>query len=345
MLISAYSTRLEFVPHDFTPVDGHFRWHESGEQDAGFAASLSELEDYVSRAGVGQPAETVRLLIGHVRDTQRSYSFTLDGADPAQLARLTAWATEANAILVAEGALLDPAGRPLLAGAHGAPTGKVPLTPESTERAQTIRSWLASAHGLQIPGDLPPVRSAAETRTRDVSDVGLRIIGLVMTSDFASSVIAGSPLNQRAMQAVFPHAMAALPPTERELFNRRETGAARKLQRRIEAANELLWAAGRTTLGWPTTDCHPTQVKDLVLRRGEQGAAARNQRTTGRIRVPFLADVGAEQPGGAASARLFGRRSTHRRAATYRPGMVAQAATRLGRRAGLMPPTGTDQPT
>ncbi len=271
MLISAYSTRLEFVPHDFTPVDGHFRWHESGEQDAGFAASLSELEDSVSRAGVGQPAETVRLLIGHVRDTQRSYSFTLDGADPAQLARLTAWATEANAILVAEGALLDPAGRPLLAGAHGAPTGKVPLTPESTERAQTIRSWLASAHGLQIPGDLPPVRSAAETRTRDVSDVGLRIIGLVMTSDFASSVIAGSPLNQRAMQAVFPHAMAALPPTERELFNRRETGAARKLQRRIEAANELLWAAGRTTLGWPTTDCHPTQVKDLVLRRGEQG--------------------------------------------------------------------------
>ena len=271
MLISAYSTRLEFVPHDFTPVDEHFRWHESGEQDAGFAASLSELEDYVSRAGVGQPAETVRLLIGHVRDTQRSYSFTLDGADPAQLARLTAWATEANAILVAEGALLDPAGRPLLAGAHGAPTGKVPLTPESTERAQTIRSWLASAHGLQIPGDLPPVRSAAETRTRDVSDVGLRIIGLVMTSDFASSVIAGSPLNQRAMQAVFPHAMAALPPTERELFNRRETGAARKLQRRIEAANELLWAAGRTTLGWPTTDCHPTQVKDLVLRRGEQG--------------------------------------------------------------------------
>ena len=116
MLISAYSTRLEFVPHDFTPVDEHFRWHESGEQDAGFAASLSELEDYVSRAGVGQPAETVRLLIGHVRDTQRSYSFTLDGADPAQLARLTAWATEANAILVAEGALLDPAGRPLLAG-------------------------------------------------------------------------------------------------------------------------------------------------------------------------------------------------------------------------------------
>ena len=147
----------------------------------------------------------------------------------------------------------------------------MPLTPESTERAQTIRSWLASAHGLQIPGDLPPVRSAAETRTRDVSDVGLRIIGLVMTSDFASSVIAGSPLNQRAMQAVFPHAMAALPPTERELFNRRETGAARKLQRRIEAANELLWAAGRTTLGWPTTDCHPGQVKDLVLRRGEQG--------------------------------------------------------------------------
>lgn len=271
MLISAYSTRLEFVPHDFTPVDGHFRWHESGEQDAGFAASLSELEDYVSRAGVGQPAETVRLLIGHVRDTQRSYSFTLDGADPAQLARLTAWATEANAILVAEGALLDPAGRPLLAGAHGAPTGKVPLTPESTERAQTIRSWLASAHGLQIPGDLPPVRSAAETRTRDVSDVGLRIIGLVMTSDFASSVIAGSPLNQRAMQAVFPHAMAALPPTERELFNRRETGAARKLQRRIEAANELLWATGRTTLGWPTAGCHPGQVKDLVLRRGEQG--------------------------------------------------------------------------
>ena len=80
MLISAYSTRLEFVPHDFTPVDEHFRWHESGEQDAGFATSLSELEDYVTRAGVGQPTETVRMLLRHVRDTQRSYRFTLDGA-------------------------------------------------------------------------------------------------------------------------------------------------------------------------------------------------------------------------------------------------------------------------
>lgn len=277
MLINAYSTRHESVPHDFADADERFRWHESGEQDAAFATALTELDDYISRAGVGQSAESIRALQRHVLDTQRSYAFNLDSGDPAQLAELADWATSANAILVAEGALVDAIGRPLLAGKHGAPTGKAPLTAESTQRAQMIRSWLASAHGLQVPGDLAPVRSKEEILPRDADDVGLRIVGLVMTSDFASSVIANHPLDQRAMQAVFPRAIAALPDSERELFKDRDATAARGMQRRIEAANELLWATGRTTLGWPSAGCKPSQVKDLVLRRGESGFLDRLQ--------------------------------------------------------------------
>ncbi len=271
MLINAYSTRHDLVPHGFTEVDERSRWHPSGEQDAAFTNSLAELEDYVDRASVGQPADSIRAVQRHLRDAQRSYAFTIDGHDPVQLTELSAWATEANAILVAEGALLDATGRPLLAGAHGAPTGKVPLTTESAERAQMIRSWLASAHGLQVPGDFAPVRSKAETFTRDPAEVGLRIIGLVMTSDFATSIIANSPLDQRAMQAVFPRAMAALPDSERELFERKDAETAHEMLLLIEAANELLWAVDRTTLGWPSVNCHPAQVKDRVLRRGEEG--------------------------------------------------------------------------
>ena len=271
MLISAYSTRYEHVPHDFTPVDEHFRWHTSGEQDAFFTADLAALEDYVRRAGAGQPGESICLLLRHVRDTQRSYTFTLDASESTQLAALASWASTANAILVAEGAVLDPTGRPLLAGAHGAPTGRVPLTTESTHRAQTIRGWLASAHGLQVPGELPPVRSRDETRVRDASDVGLRIIALVMTNDFAGSVIAKKPLDPRAMRAVFPHAMSALSPSERELMDAHDLDLARRLQSGSEAANELLWAIDRTTLGWPSVACQPAKVKEIAFQGGEQG--------------------------------------------------------------------------
>lgn len=288
MLISAYSTHHDLVPHPFSAESARRRWHLTGEQDAELAAHLDELADYVERAAGSRPTIGTKTLLRHLADVQRWYSFTIDEHDPAELVKLTEWADQATAVLLAGGSLVDGAGRPLLPGEHGAATGQLPLTTTSIDRADEIRTWLASARGAQVADTLPPVRSEAEVIVRDAYDVGLRIIALVMTSDFATSLIAGKPLDPRAMQAVFPRAMAALSPAERELFDRRDPQTARTMRPRMEAANELLWATDRTTLGWPSSECDTAELKRIVLSRGEPAFLADLQlRATDELLVEY----------------------------------------------------------
>lgn len=273
MLISAYSTRYDSVPHRFTPVEKHFRWHETGEEDAAFATDLIALEHYVTEVSGQHPSHSGYLLLRHIRDTQSTYTFTMDDSDPDQLAELTDWATKANAILVAEGAIVDPGGRPLLAGPHASPTGQVPLMADSVDRAKTVRHWLASTHKLFAPNDLPPVRGAAETHPRDIADVGLRIIGLTLISDLAGATPDDSRSRDiRQIQATFPRTIAALSPREEALFSSRfsDRKEVRVLRLSVEAANELLWAVQRVTLGWPSQPCDASGIENLVLEDGEQ---------------------------------------------------------------------------
>lgn len=271
MLISAYSTRHLHCPHGFPGADDVGKWDESGAAEAELVNHLGALADHVRANSAGLPGEQAQSLLRHVDDTQRWYTFTLDETDPAQLVELDRWATEANAILLVDGALLDGHGRPLFAGGHGAASGVVPVLAESSQRAGEVRRWLAAQRHVQVPATLAPVRSSVEVQLQDAEQVGLRLIALVMTSDFAASLIAGHHIDPRVMAAAFPRSFASLSPAELALFERRKLWAAHTLRPRIEAAQELLWATGRMTLGWPNRACPADEVKTIVLAGGEEG--------------------------------------------------------------------------
>ncbi len=269
MLISAYSTRHEHCPHEFTIVAERARWHNSGE-DAQLAGHLDALADYIRAETAESWTFGAYALLRHVTDTQRWYSFDLDETDPSQLARLSGWASEANAILMVDGALLDAQGRPLLTGAHGAGSGEVPRSDETVRRAAEIREWLSAERQVGVPVGLTPVRGSQEVRVRNADEVGLRVLALVLTSDFARSVVAGEPLDPSAMASVFPRSFAALSPAERELFASRDADLARRAQARIEAAQELLWTLSMITFGWPSRACSVERIERLTLTGGEQ---------------------------------------------------------------------------
>lgn len=271
MLISAYATRHAYCPHGFSTVDQRSRWDESGVLDADLDDNIVQLTRYIHAVAGHRPSLATHSLLRHITETQRWYAFTLDETDPAQLAQLTGWAGEANAILLIDGALVDGRGRPLLPGDHGAATGEVPVLPEAAERAAEVRAWLAFQRHAPVPSSLPAVRSSLEVLSPDVEQVGLRVIALVMTSDFAASLLDGQPISPKAMEAAFPRSFAALSPRELELFTSRDRQDARFLLPRIEAAQELLWALSRARLSWPNQPCPFDEVKRIVLAGGEQG--------------------------------------------------------------------------
>mgnify|MGYP001340881284 FL=1 len=167
MLISAYSTRHEHCPHEFTIVAERARWHNSGE-DAQLAGHLDALADYIRAETAESWTFGAYALLRHVTDTQRWYSFDLDETDPSQLARLSGWASEANAILMVDGALLDAQGRPLLTGAHGAGSGEVPRSDETVRRAAEIREWLSAERQVGVPVGRSQPTDIDETRNRTI---------------------------------------------------------------------------------------------------------------------------------------------------------------------------------
>lgn len=267
MLIQAYSTRRDSCPHSFSAVDERTRRTESTETDVELDAHLSAL---IRHAKHQTDADTTALQ-RHLRDVQRYYAFDIaDITNRVQLAELTRWCEDANAVLVVDGALLDGQGRPLLAGAHGAPTGQVPMLAEATTRAAEVRRWLSDVKQVLVPDTVPPARVASELQAQTPEQVGLRVVSLVIVSDFAASLITGRPIEPAAMQRVCPRGYANLSPDELALFERRDQSDARRLQPRIEAANELLWALGRIEIGWPNQGCPVDEVKRIVLAAGEE---------------------------------------------------------------------------
>ncbi len=273
MQINAYSTRADACPHGFTAIDERPRWTRDGQLDQTLIKHLADFTAFTDQRS--DPLDPTGLALRHhLRDVQRAYCFDIDISDTAQLRQLNDWAEEANAVLVADGAVLDPQGRPLLPGSHGNPTGRVPIMPEATQRAALARMWLGEAKNIQVPPALPPVRSLTELTPRDGRTTALRTIALVMVADFASSVTAGNPLDPNRMRQAFPQSFEVLTPAERDLLASRDPHAALQLSWRIEAAQELLWALGRTTLDWPAHSCVTEQVKSAVLARGEQAFLA-----------------------------------------------------------------------
>ncbi|MGI5950696.1 MAG: DUF4272 domain-containing protein [Brooklawnia sp.] len=272
MLIQAYSTLLQSCPLDLTMVDERAVGEDAG--DIELAAHLDALRRHARHQAPPNPVAAAALQ-RHLRDIQRFYAFRLDNiTDHDRLAALTDWAGQANAVLVADGALLDGQGRPLLPGPHGEPTGQVPFTAETRERATAVRKWLADAWQVKVPEAVPPARADAELTARSAEQTGLRVLSLVLVSDFAASLIAGRPIEAAAMQRVCPRGFENLTPDERALFDGHGQTDAQRLRQRIEAAQELLWALSRIEISWPNHPCPVDEVKRIVLAGGEEAFMA-----------------------------------------------------------------------
>ena len=267
MLVSAYSTVRGRVGTTLSARSERVRG-EIGGTDPEFDDHLQALA-----AWVGQVSDDAnpqhRRLISHLADTRRLVQFEL-ASTPEQLAELSRFAVASNSVLLVDGALLDPSGRPLLPGAHGAPTGEVPIPQRARTRREEVRSWLADNVHLEIPDSVPVVRSAEELELRSGIDVALGIISLVMASDYATAVLERTRINQQAMEASFPRAFARLAPSHRRLLDTDDVALAKEVAPVIEAAQELLWTVSRSMPGWPAAPAPAAEVMRLALAEGEQ---------------------------------------------------------------------------
>lgn len=267
MLVSAYSTVRARVETSLSVSSRRVRG-EVGGADPAFDDHLHALSAWVDSVSDATSPQH-RLLISHLGDTRQLLQFELDPTAD-QLAELSRFAVASNAVLLIDGALLDPLGRPLLPGAHGAATGEVPLTPRARTRRDEVRSWLADNVRLDIPATVPVVRSADELELRSGIDVALGIISLVMASDYATAVIEGTRINQKAMESSFPRAFARLAGSHRRLLATDDIALAHDVAPVIEAAQELLWTVSRSMPGWPAAAAPVAEVMRLALAEGEQ---------------------------------------------------------------------------
>lgn len=211
----------------------------------------------------------------HIRSTRSQYVFTCDD-DSFDLARLTAWAQQANAIFfLPDGTIADPHGRDLLDPASDA---AVPHPAAALERSERIRAELADA-GFHVAHSLPPVLDAAELVLRDPAEVFDRALVLstlatwalhLQESGHAHDPGIPEPLLTESEQRTLAD------PTEQALIN---------LSWGVEAAATLAWALG--LLDRDPTSLEPASLDAVNAALAPVGGTAPELHP---VELPTLAD-------------------------------------------------------
>mgnify|MGYP002377199052 CR=1 FL=1 len=218
---------------------------DAGLHNDDLGAHLAELREWVKLKGGRAPV--VADVLDHLAHVQWHYAAV---NKPRDLWACRTWASAANAILKIDAhTLVDDQGRVLIG--PGQATGQVPVRAESVDRAERVRRELG-ARDLVVPPGALPVRSTEEVRLRRPDLVGQRAVGLVLTADFAISVLEGEPLDWAYMAKVFPRSFTHLTAAERALFEDRDPELAARLKWGYEAAAQLLAMCGRVHVGFPT---------------------------------------------------------------------------------------------
>lgn len=255
MVVHGYSTLLDEVP--MPGAAAHRRLSPVGLRNDELGQHLADVSDWAQRTGGGSPA--LPGVLDHLRHVH--WHFVAD-VPTADLAPYRDWARRANGLLrVGDDALLDAAGHPLL-GADD--VGQVPVHPQSVARAERIRRELA-ARDLAVPPGALPVRSTEEVRPRRADLVGRRAVALVVTADFALSVLDGQPLDWRAIEGVFPLAFADRTPSELQLFTDEDPELAKRLKWSYEAAAQLMAMCGRVDPVFPTDFADQGQIWNATV--------------------------------------------------------------------------------
>lgn len=95
---------------------------------------------------------------------------------------------------------------------------------------------------------------------RRPDQVAKRAVALVVTADFALSVLDEEPLDSEYMSRIYPRSLAERTPTEMALFNDRDPALAARLKWGYEAAAQLLAMCGRVEARFPREFADQGQV-------------------------------------------------------------------------------------
>ncbi|MEJ4112104.1 DUF4272 domain-containing protein [Corynebacterium kroppenstedtii] len=219
-----------------------------------FSSHIRELYEYIfSRfnvtAGGGCLPQEALDLLEHLRATQWHYSFEADASDPSVYRGLLRWSADNNAILLMEdGMLIDPSGRPLLPTASVTALGRPPITTAAQQRFTRIRQRIHRTTHVEIPDTFTSVRSPDELTVKPARDVQLRAIALCMVADYADSILRGDPIDPALMEETSPDGFAVRTREEKHLFDSGDVRLAERLSWRSEAVGALTWALGRYEL-------------------------------------------------------------------------------------------------
>ncbi|MDO5681291.1 MAG: DUF4272 domain-containing protein [Propionibacteriaceae bacterium] len=250
MVVHGYSTLLSELPLRGGTAERLVT--PTGLRNDVLAMQLTELRAHVSERGEGSAA--LPGVLDHLRHVQWHYEIETDIADPAVYA---AWARSAQALLVVGDKVLNPAGRVLIG--DGAESASLPLHPQALARSERVRRDLAT-RDITVPAGAIPVRSTEEVLLRRPEQVAKRAVALVVSADFALSVLDGEPLDSEYMERIFPRSLAERTPTEFALFRDKGPAIAARLKWGYEAAAQLLAMCGAVELSFPRDFADQGQV-------------------------------------------------------------------------------------
>lgn len=254
MVVHGYSTLLEEIP--LPGARARRLETPEGLRNDELGQHLSSLQEWAVERGTEAPA--LPAVLDHLRHVHWEYT-----SDRTTLSAWREWAERSHALLRVGPQSLQAADGTVLVG-PGAVAGDVPTHPESQTRADRIRRDLA-ARDVIVPDGALPVRATAELRVRRPEVIGRRAVALVLTADYAISILEGRPLDWRSVAGVFPRAFADRTPTELALFTDADPALAARLKWGYEAAAQLMAACGRVRVGFATDFADQGQVWNTTV--------------------------------------------------------------------------------
>ncbi|WP_432558620.1 DUF4272 domain-containing protein [Granulicoccus sp. GXG6511] len=250
MVVDGYSTLLSEIP--LVGGTAQRLVGPAGLRNDVLGQQLVSLRARAIEQGAGSPA--LPGVLDHLRHVQWHYSIETDIAD---LSVYGPWARGAQALLVVDDKIVNPAGQVLIG--DGAEAGAVPVHHESLARSERVRRAL-TAHDVHVPAGAIPVRSTEEILLRRPDQIAKRAVALVVSADFALSVLDGEPLDSEYMERIFPRSLAERTPTELALFRDRDPAVATRLKWGYEAAAQLLAMCGQVAPTFPRDFADQGQV-------------------------------------------------------------------------------------
>ena len=263
MLINAYSTHRHAPSPDFARAPIRRRDRSDPELDAHINGFMGFVMDRGKR-----PMTVMRYaVLRHLERVRYHLSFEVEDV---HFDRLSAWASDANALIFTEdGCVRAPDGAVLVDPGSGEPHegAKMPY-PEDAAARKARSEAVIVGHDVPIAPTLPPVIGEVELELRDARDVASRCLALFACAVRAESLASNEPLPVSQIRERLPMAFDALSGREQAFMANEAPGRQDIVDHawRYEALAVLLWALGTLdTLPFPEAICDVSALAKVVL--------------------------------------------------------------------------------